>query len=111
MTDKNNIRVGKLGNRPGRAPLPEDRSSKAPLPEDRSGKAPLPEDCSGKGQLPENGSNETANPQKGTGQEPVAEKRVMHRNKNYCPQCGKRYNANDSECSHCHHPREILKTW
>ena len=37
---------------------------------------------------------------------------IMHRNKNYCPQCGTKYPYEHSAfCNQCQHPREVPKTW
>lgn len=40
------------------------------------------------------------------------EVKTMHRNKNYCPECGRKYSSEkDAFCSQCRHPREVKETW
>lgn len=40
------------------------------------------------------------------------EGKAMHRNKNYCPECGWKYSSEkDAFCPQCGHPRVVKKTW
>lgn len=44
--------------------------------------------------------------------EPPETSRKIHRNKNYCPECGRKYSSErESFCPKCGHPREVPKTW
>lgn len=91
--------------------MPEEDPGKVSMPEERSGKVSMPEEGLGKVSKPEETSGNVAKPEEGTVKSPEPEKQVMHRNRNFCPQCGRKYEPNESICSNCKHPREVVKKW
>ena len=47
-----------------------------------------------------------------TGDVGVIEGANIHVNKNYCPECGKKYSSESiAFCPYCGHPRRVKKTW
>jgi len=47
-----------------------------------------------------------------TGSAGLLEEAEYHINKNYCPECGRKYSSEkDAFCPQCGHPRGVKKTW
>ena len=65
--------------------------------------------------MPAEDTGKVVMPEEGTGKVPMPAENssgLMHRNKNYCPECGRRYSSEkDAFCPQCGHSRVVEKTW
>jgi len=98
-------------NKKRKVAIPEERPTKVARPEERPGIIAVPEEKPGTIAMPEEGSGNITKPEERIVKNPDSGKQVMHRNRNFCPQCGKKYGISDSYCLNCRHPREVAKKW
>jgi NMD protein affecting ribosome stability and mRNA decay len=69
-------------------------SKKSAIPAERTGISAIPAERTGTSALPAESTVE------------------YHINRNYCPECGKKYSSESiAFCPHCGHPRKVKKTW
>ena len=111
MTDNGKTKVALPEERTTKVAMPEERPTKVTIPEERPGTIAVPEERPGTVAMPEENSGNVTKPEERIVENPDSGKQVMHRNKNFCPQCGKKYGISDSYCLNCIHPREVAKKW
>ena len=91
--------------------MTDKKLTKVAMPEEDTGRVSMPEEDTGRISMPEEDTGKKTQPEEKVLDVTDSPKEVMHRNKNFCPQCGKKYGVSDSYCLNCRHPREVAKKW